>query len=99
MEHSIGRWEDGVLVVDTRNFSDHRRGLGFGGLASGPQKHPVERFALRADGTAIDYSFPLADPDRLAEPVTGTLELTHTPGRPFIMEPCDLESGGRYLTE
>ena len=47
--HSIGRWENGVLVVDTARFAPHRRGLAPGGLPSGTRKHLVERFELSAD--------------------------------------------------
>ena len=97
--HSIGWWEDDVLVVDTTHFSDHRRGLAFRGLASGKQKHLVERFELSSDKTTTTYTFSLEDPEYLAEPVTGTLELVHRPDVPFVSEPCDLESAHRYLDE
>jgi len=95
--HSIGRWEDETLVVDTAAFSPHRRGLAVGGLASGPNKHLVERFELSLDGTALFYEFQLEDPDYLAEPVTGTLELAYRPDLPFVNEPCDPESARIYL--
>ena len=40
--HSIGTLEDNVLVVDTRNFEDHRSPYQTG-VPSGAQKHVVER--------------------------------------------------------
>jgi hypothetical protein len=43
--HSIGRWDNGTLVVDTRNFSDHPFG-NRGGVPSGAEKHLVEYFEL-----------------------------------------------------
>ena len=95
--HSIGRWEDDVLVVDTTHFLDHRRGLAFAGLPSGIQKHLVERFELSQDKTTLQYSFWLEDPDYLLEPVTGQLVLVYRPDRPFVMEPCDLDSAGRHM--
>jgi len=51
--HSIGRWDNGTLVVDTRNFSDHPNGNG--GVPSGAQKHLVEYFELAADRTTLTY--------------------------------------------
>lgn len=97
--HSIGRWEDGVLIVDTAKFTPHRRGLAVGGLASGPQKHLQERFELSADGTKLHYQFLLEDPEYLARPVSGDLELTYRPDLPFINEPCDPESARIYLEQ
>ena len=97
--HSIGWWEDSVLVVDTTHFADHRRGLAPGGLASSQQKHLVEHFELRPDRTTMHYSFLLEDAEYLAEPVTGTLELVYRPDLKFVIEPCDLESARKYLDE
>jgi hypothetical protein len=95
--HSIGRWEGDTLVVDTAGFAPHRRGLAVSGLASGPNKRLVERFELSADKSALLYEFHLEDPDYLAEPVTGTLELAYRPDIPFVNEPCDPESARIYL--
>jgi hypothetical protein len=97
--HSIGWWEGEVLVVDTTHFADHRRGLAFGGLASGPQKHLIEHFELSPDKTTMQYTYWLEDPEYLAEPTTGKLVLVYRPDRPFVNEPCDLESARRYLDE
>ena len=97
--HSIGRWEDGALIVDTAMFAPHRRGLANGGLASGPRKHLSERFQLSADGTKLLYRFLLEDPEYLAESVSGELELIYRPDLPFINEPCDFESARIYLEQ
>jgi hypothetical protein len=97
--HSIGWWEDGVLVVDTTHFTPHRRGLAIGGLPSGANKHLVERFALSADRTTLNYSFRLEDDEFLAEPVTGQLTLLYRPDLPFLNEACDMESAGRHLLD
>jgi hypothetical protein len=94
--HSIGHWENDVLVVDTTRFADHPIGNGIG-LPSGPQRHFVERFALTADRTQLEYTFRLEDPEYLAEPVTDTLVFTYRPDLPFVSEPCNLESARRYL--
>ncbi len=94
--HSIGWWEDDVLVVDTAHFADHRRGNG-GGLPSGREKHLVERFELSPDRTSLNYTFRLEDPEYLAESVTGTLELIYRPDLSMETEPCDPVSARRYL--
>jgi hypothetical protein len=96
--HSIGRWEDGALVVDTTHFSDHRIGNGLG-LPSGSRKHLIERFALTPDRTSLQYTYRLEDPEFLAESVTGTLQLIYRPDLPFVNLPCDPESASRYLQD
>jgi hypothetical protein len=96
--HSIGRFEAGVLVVDTRRFQPHRRGNGWG-LPSGPRKRLQERFEPSADGATLTYSFSLDDPDYLAEPVTGTLRLSYRPDLPLVDEPCDIDVARRYLEQ
>ncbi len=79
--HSIGRWEEDVLVVDTVLFKDHRapiRGPNEG-VPSGAQKHVVERYTLSGDGTRILIEFSVEDPEYLAEPFTGTLDWVYLP--------------------
>jgi hypothetical protein len=94
--HSIGRWEDGALVVDTTHFEDHRSGNARG-VPSGPEKHLVERFAIDPEGTSMSYSFVLEDPEYLAEPVTGELHSTYRPDLDFDPIPCDPENARRYV--
>jgi hypothetical protein len=94
--HSIGRWEADTLVVDTTHFSSHRRGLALRGLPSGPGKHLVERFELGPDRTTMRYTYWLEDPEYLAEPRSGELELVYRPDVPFVSEACDLTSASRF---
>jgi hypothetical protein len=96
--HSIGRWDNGTLVVDTRNFSDHPSG-NREGLPSGSQKHLVEYFELSADRTTLTYRFRLEDPEYLAAPVEGSAAWEHRPDLPYKAEECDLENARRYLEE
>jgi hypothetical protein len=93
--HSIGRWDNGTLVVDTRNFSDHPNGNG--GVPSGAQKHLVEYFELSADRTTLAYRFILEDPEYLAAPVEGSAVWAHRPDLTYTAEACDLENARRYL--
>ena len=96
--HSIGRWEEGVLVVDTRNFIDHPVGNRYG-VPSGAQKHLVERFELAADRTTLTYRYRLEDPEYLAAPFEGSAVWAYRPDLPYKAEDCDLENTRRYLEE
>lgn len=94
--HSIGWWEDDVLVVDTTHFAENRTGNARG-VPSSARKHLVERFALNPDGTSLVYSFELEDPEYLSGPVTGEFESAHRPDLGFDPISCDLEIARRWL--
>ena len=94
--HSVGRWEDDVLVVDTIHFSEHLEGNAFG-VPGGSGKRLTERFALSGDGTEINYSFSLDDPEYLTEPVTGEGQWKYRPDHEFERLPCDPEVARRFL--
>jgi hypothetical protein len=94
--HSIGRWDGGALVVDTRNFSDHPIG-NREGVPSGSQKHLIEYFELSADGTKLTYRFRLEDPEFLASPFEGSAVWEHRPDLPYKAEECSLENARRFL--
>jgi hypothetical protein len=93
--HSIGRWEDEALVVDTVLFSDHRSGNG-NGVPSGSQKHTVERYSLADDGTHIIIDLFLEDPEYLAEPFEGRLEWNYVPQLELYRYDCDPEVSRRF---
>jgi hypothetical protein len=76
--HSIGRWEDDVLVVDTRFLTEHRSGNG-PGIPSSTQKHVVERYSLSEDGTRAIVDVVVEDPEFLARPFTGRTKMTYVP--------------------
>lgn len=95
--HSIGRWENGTLVVDTAQFTPHRLGNG-AGLPSSARKHLVERFSLNAEG-ALTYSYELEDPEFLKERVTGTAQWVYRPDVEFTPTPCDRDNAKRFLAE
>jgi hypothetical protein len=95
--HSIGRWENGVLVVDTAQFSSHQLGNG-AGVPSGAGKRLVERFALNAGG-GLTYSFELEDPEYLKARVTGTSQWLYRPDVEYVVTPCDRDNAKRFLAE
>jgi hypothetical protein len=100
--HSIGSWDDGTLVVDTRRFIPSRTGNSRSGLPSSSSKHLVERFRLSDDGRSLEYAWTLDDPVYLAEPVSYVRNYVN---RPDLLEsqveimPCDIESARRILEE
>jgi hypothetical protein len=96
--HSIGRWEGGVLVVDTVGFEPHEEGIGFG-LGSSEKKHLVERFSLEPDGRHLRYEVMVEDPVYLTEPVRHTSLWVFSPELPFSGVKCDLDIARQYLRE
>jgi len=96
--HSIGRWEDKVLVVETTGFADHNSGSAFG-LPSGPNKKLVESFALNPDGKSLTYRFEFEDSDYLSEPYTGEVQWAYRPNLEYTSEECDLENSRLFLKD
>jgi hypothetical protein len=95
--HSIGRWDGGALVVDTAQFAPHRLGNG-AGLPSSAAKRLVERFELN-DAGGLTYSFELADPEFLEEPVTGSSDWLYRPDVAYLATPCSRDNARRFLSE
>jgi len=96
--HSIGRFDSGVLVVDTINFSPHASGIRTG-VPSSPGKHLVERFQLRPDRTRLTYSYELEDPEYLTKPVTGSVEWVYRPDLKYVGYKCDRDVAQRFLAK
>ena len=96
--HSIGRWDEDTLVVDTTNFTDHRSPYQ-NGVPSGAQKHVVERYRLNEEGTRIVVEFVLEDPEYIAEPLAHTRELIYSPHLEISRYDCDPEAARRFLLQ
>lgn len=94
--HSIGRWEDDTLVIDTMNFTDHRSPYQIG-VPSGPQKHVIERYRLIENGTRMAAEFMLEDPEYIAEPLVHSRELVYSPHEEMFRHNCDPEAAGRFV--
>jgi len=95
--HSLARWQDGVLVVETSNFAENPLGI-TAALPSSNEKHLVERFTLDADGQSLLYSFELTDPVYLAEPLIGELRWLYRPNVDFELVPCDPDATRSFLS-
>lgn len=96
--HSIGFWDDNVLVVDTRNFADSTSPYQ-NGVPSGAQKHVVERYWLSADGTRMTVEFMLEDPEFIIGSMTHTRDLIYSPQMEWVPFNCDLDATSRYLPD
>ena len=97
MGHSIGWFEDGVLVIDTRDFEETVWGLDRG-TPSGTQKHLVERYTLSDDGMRLGVEYWFEDPEYMTEAVTVTGgEMLLKPGYEFQAWDCDAEAARRHL--
>ena len=94
--HSIGWWEGDTLVVDTRNFEDHRSPYQVG-VPSGGQKHVVERYGLNEDGVHIDLEFILDDPEFMAESMVHSRQLNYSPHMQMFPGECDPEATSRFV--
>jgi len=96
--HSIGRWDNDTLVIDTTNFEDHRSPYQIGVPSSG-LKHVVERYRLSEDGTHIDAEFTLDDSEYLTEPMVHSRQLIYSPHLEMLHSDCDQESTSRFLAD
>jgi len=94
--HSIGWWEDDVLIVDTTNFADDRSPYQ-NGVPSGAQKHVVERYRLHDDGTHMTVQFTLEDPEYIVGSMSYETVMRYAPHRQMTPFNCDLEATRRYL--
>ena len=96
--YSIGFWNGDTLVVDTRNFTDHRSPYQVG-VPSGGQKHVVERYQLIENGTRIAVDFMLEDPQYIAEPLVHSRELIYSPQLGSNLFDCDPEAASRFVPQ
>jgi hypothetical protein len=93
---SIGRWEGSALVIDTRDFLEHRSGNNWS-LPSSTRKHLVERLEPAEDGSSLKYRFELEDPQYLTRPVTGEAEWARRPDLSYAGQHCDPENARRFI--
>ncbi len=82
--HSIGHWENGVLVVDTVGFPP---GTLTGATPNSAQLHVVERFSLDPEGMRLKREFTAEDPLYYTGTYSGS-ETMIVSNVPFHPEPC-----------
>ncbi len=83
--HSIGRWEDDVLVVDTVGFEP---GVIAPPVRNSEQLHIVERFRLGTDPLALHREFVAEDPVYFTDHYVGSDTLL-VADVPYEAHPCD----------
>jgi hypothetical protein len=96
--HSIGRWEGGTLVVDTVAFEPHAVGVMIG-VASGPQKHLVERFTLAQDRRHLRYDVTIEDPASLTAPASFSVQWEYRPDLAPSGVACNPEAARKVLQQ
>jgi hypothetical protein len=83
--HSIGRWENDVLIVDTVGV---RAGSLTRGLINSEALHLTERFSLDPESMALTREFVAEDPLYYAEPYIGA-DVVYPSNVPYEPSPCD----------
>jgi hypothetical protein len=85
--HSIGRWEDDVLVVDTIGFEPGILSAD-GRLPHSDRLHVVERFALDPNGRTLTRSWVAEDPLYFEGEYTGR-DVVHVSDVAYQRTPCE----------
>jgi hypothetical protein len=83
--HSIGRWENDVLIVDTVGI---RAGSLTRGLINSEALHLIERFSLDPETLALTREFEASDSLYYAEPYSGR-DVVYPSNVPYQPSPCD----------
>jgi hypothetical protein len=83
--HSIGKWENDVLVVDTIGFVP---GILIGTTPHSGELHVVERFSLDPATTTLKREVQAEDPLYWAAPYTGNATSMIVSTVPYAPEPC-----------
>jgi len=83
--HSIGRWEDDVLVVDTVGFLP---GVLTGSTLHSDQLHVVERFSYDPERMALTRSYTAEDPLYFVGQLTGS-DTVYPADVPYSPDPCN----------
>lgn len=82
--HSIGRWEDDTLVIDTVGFT---QGIlsALGGIPNSDQMYATEKFWYDKENQTLNSAYTAVDPLFLKEPYTGqaAMRTSSTPYEPY----------------
>lgn len=93
--HSIGRWEDGSLVIDTVGLAPHRVGSFI--VPSTASTHLIERLALTENRQQLEYTFTIDDPTYFTQPISFTALWDHRPDLEPADVPCDPDNARRAV--
>jgi hypothetical protein len=84
--YSVGRWEGNTLIVETSRVNAPY--LNSSGVPLGAGARFVERFTPMADGSRLDYTLTVTDPDSLAAPAEFTRSWVARPGEQVLPFKC-----------
>jgi hypothetical protein len=84
--YSTAKWEGDTLVVETTRLNEPY--LNNTGAPMGPDAKLVERFSPSADGSRLDYTIVITDPDSLTKPVEGKRSWLWRPGEKVMPFNC-----------
>jgi hypothetical protein len=82
--HSIGRWENDVLVVDTVGFAP---GVLNPPIMNSEQLHVVERFTLEPNALTLEREYAATDPVYYTDQYTGT-DMIGVADLPYAPDAC-----------
>jgi hypothetical protein len=87
--HSVGRYEDGTLVVETTGIRGDVIAADARAVHSDDLRS-IERYTLSDDGNRLDLELTLIDPSTLTEPLTFRTAWRRTPVAPIFPYECRL---------
>lgn len=91
---SKGRFERGVLVVETSGIPAGRLSDWLGGFTHSDALRALERYSVSADGQWLVLELTLDDPATLARPLVVTKRWRRTPHERIAQHSCDVMSAG-----
>lgn len=91
--YSVGRWDDGDLVVHT--MAINARFLNSTGVPLTPAVTTDERFSLAADGSRLNYMLTIVDAGTFTEPLVLAKYWVWRPGVDLQRYECKPDSAGR----
>ena len=92
MGYSVGRWEDGALIVETTDI-DYPY-FNRVGVAQSEGVETFERFTVTDGGRRLDYELTITDPATLTEPVSWNTYFASDRGDVIRLYECNVE---RYV--
>jgi hypothetical protein len=93
--YSIGKWDGGAFVVDTRGFND-RSWLDFAGHPHSEQLRVIERFR-RTDFGHMQLELTFEDPVAYSAPWSAALNFQLMPDTDLIENICENERDGAHI--
>lgn len=91
--YSVGRFEDGVLVVDTANLIPSQISLIGNKFYLSEEARFIERYKMSDDGMRLDIEWSVIDPVNLRGPYTGVMAWLRAPGWELHEWRCEAITG------